>query len=324
MRTLMIGTVLNWALGLLFASTSLSADLVILKSAGASFYQQAGVSVRQHLPQSLAVQEYTLEGRLDSAQDIGELIRGNHPRLVLAIGLKATLAARSELPDTPILFCMVVHPEEHGLPTANMVGILNKISPDIQLKQIKTLLPKAHVIGLLYDERKTGGFVAEARTKAKKMGMTLVATSVAHQEDIAGALQSLLPQIDLLWIIQDPTIVMEESIDLLIQSSLRKKVPAFTFSTALVQRGALGALLIRPFDVGIQAAQVAQAMLDHHGPSAPTLLEAERPHLAVNLNTADFLSLSPNQAVVQTATILFGGPGDVAQHEQTVLKELLQ
>jgi putative ABC transport system substrate-binding protein len=324
MRALIIGTVLSFAQGLLFASTSLSADLVILKSGESPFYQQAGESIRQHLPHSLAVKEYTLQGRLDLAQDIGELIRGTHPRLVLAIGLKATLAARSELPDTPILFCMVVHPEEHELPAANMVGILSKISPGTQLQQIKILLPNARTIGLLYDEHKTGAFVAEARAKAKKMGMTLVATSVARQEDIAGALQSLLPQIDLLWIIQDPTILVEESIDLLIQSSLRKKVPVFTFSTTLVQRGALGALLIRPSDVGLQAAHVAQAMLNHQGPSAPTLLEPELPHLALNLNTAEFLGLSPNQAVVRTATILFGGPGDIAQHEQVILKDLLQ
>ena len=324
MRALLIGTVFSWALGLLFASTSLSADLVILKSAETSFYQQAIESFRQHLPHNLAVKEYSLDGRLDRAEDIGELIRGAHPRLVLSIGLKATLAARSELPDIPILFCMVVHPEEHVMPTATMVGILNKISPDIQLHQIQALLPKARTIGLLYDEHKTGAFVAEARAKAKKTGMALIAVSVEHREEIAGALQSLLPQIDLLWIIQDPTIIAEESIDMLLQSSLRQKVPAFTFSTTLVQRGALGALLIRPVDVGRQAAQVAQAMLNHHGPSAPALLEPELPQLALNLNTAEFLGLSPDQAVVRTAAILFGGPGDVAQHEQAVMKELLQ
>lgn len=324
MRASIIGTALCLAQGLLFASTSLPADLVILKSAETLFYRQAGESVRQHLPQHLAVKDYSLDGRLDRAQDMGELIRGIHPRLVLAIGLKAALAAKSELPDIPILFCMVVHPEEHGLPAENMVGIRTKISPATQLHQINTLLPKARAIGLLYDEHKTGAFVAEARAKAKNMGMTLVATSVSRQDDLAGALQALLPQIDLLWIIQDPTIVMEESIDLLIQSSLRNKVPVFTFSTALVQRGALGALQVRPSDIGLQAARVAQAMLDHHGPSAPTLLEPERPQLALNLNTAEFLGLSPNQAVVRTAAILFGGPGDVAQQEQSLLKEMLQ
>ena len=324
MRTLLIVTMLSWALGLLFASTSLSADLVIFKSAETSFYQQAVESVRRHLPHNLGVKEYNLEGRLDRAENIGELIRGADPRLVIAIGLKAALAARAELPDTPILFCMVVHPEEHELPTANMVGILGKISPAIQLQQIQALVPKARTIGLLYDEHTNGAYVAEARTKAKKMGMALVATSVAHQKDIAGALQSLLPQIDLLWIIQDPTIIVEESIDMLIQSSLRQKVPAFTFSATLVQRGALGALLIRPADIGRQAAHVAQTMLNHHGPSAPALLEPELPQLALNLNTAEFLGLSPDQAVVRTAAILFGGPGDVAQHEQAVMKELLQ
>jgi putative tryptophan/tyrosine transport system substrate-binding protein len=324
MRPILVGIAFALAQGLLGASAGLSADLVVLKSSETSSYQQALDSIRRHLPGHLSVKEYNLEGRIDRARDIGATIRGIQPQLVIAIGLKATLVARAELPNTPILFCMVVHPEEYGLPATNMVGIPNKVSPAAQLQQIATLIPTAHSIGLLYDEHKTGAFVAEARVKARLLGMTLIAVPVAHQEAIVGALHTLLPKIDLLWIVQDSTVVTEDSLESLMESSLREKVPIFTFSTTLVRRGALGALVIHPSDVGRQAARVAEAMLAHRGPSAPVMLDPELPQLALNLNTAEFIGLATDQTTIRTAAILIGGPGDVAQQEQTILKELLQ
>lgn len=324
MQALIVGLVFALAQGLLSASVGLSADLVILKSSDTSPHQQALDSIRRHLPGHLPVKEYNLEGRLDRAQDIGATIRGTHPQLVIAIGLKATLVARAELPDTPILFCMVVHPEEYGLPANNMVGILNKVAPAAQLRQIASLIPTGHSIGLLYDERKTGAFVAEAQVKARLLGMTLIAVPVTHQDAIVGALRTLLPKINLLWVVQDSTVVTEDSLESLMESSLREKVPVFTFSTTLVRRGALGALVIQPSDAGRQAARVAVTMLAHRGPSMPVMLEPETPELAFNLNTAEFIGLATDQTTIRTATILIGGPGDVAQQERTILKELLQ
>ncbi|MBH0183491.1 MAG: hypothetical protein HP490_17940 [Nitrospira sp.] len=216
MRALIVGIVFALAQGLLSSSVGLSADLVILTSSDTASYQHALDSIRRHLPSHLPVKEYNLEGRIDRAQDIGAAIRGTHPPLVIAIGLKATLVARAELPDTPILFCMVVHPEEYGLPDTNMVGILNKVAPAAQLRQIATLIPTAHSIGLLYDERKTGAFVAEAKLKAKLLGMTLIAAPVTHQDEIVGTLRTLLPKINLLWVVQDSTVVTEDSLESLL------------------------------------------------------------------------------------------------------------
>jgi putative ABC transport system substrate-binding protein len=154
--------------------------------------------------------------------------------------------------------------------------------------------------------------------------MTLIAVPVARQDAIVEALRTLLPKIDLLWVVQDSTVVTEDSLESLLESSLREKIPVFTFSTTLVRRGALGALVIDPSDVGRQTARVAEAMLAHRGPSAPVMLEPELPQLALNLNTAEFIGLATDQTTIRTATILIGGPGDVAQQEHTILKELLQ
>lgn len=324
MRRFIIWTIVGLAQWSLLTSPVQAADVIILTSGGNQLYQETVASFRAHIPSNLDVNTFDLEGRLDRAQEIGERIRAGHPQLVFAVGLKAALVAKAELPDMPILFSMVVNPDAHGLPTSNMVGIRHKTSLLLQLEHIHTLAPKAQRIGLLYDKQKTGALVNDARAKAKQLSLQLVTASISRPDDIAETLRSLLPKIDLLWILQDSMTLTEESVDVLLQSSLRQKIPVFTFSTAMVRQGALGALVIPPSDTGRQAAQVAQAMLKQQGPSTPALLEPDHPQFALNMNTAAFLGLTPIQSVVHTAGILFGGPGDLAKEERTILQDFLQ
>ena len=324
MRTFLIWIFVGLAQWVLLSTLSHAADVSILSSGGSALYQETVASFRQHSPSTLDVATIDLEGRLDRAQDVGERIRAGHPRLVFAVGLKAALVAKSQLPDTPTVFALVVNPEEHGLPASNMVGIRYQVPLLSQLEHIRTLAPHARRIGLLYGDQKTGILPDQARTKAKALSLQLVTASVSKGDNLAEILHTLLPKIDLLWIIPDSTVLTESSVDVLLQSTLRQKIPVFTFSTAMVQRGALGALVIDPSDTGKQAAHVARAMLAHQGPSSPALLEAEHAQLALNINTAEFLGLTLPPATIRTARILFGGPGALAQEEQKVLQDFLQ
>ena len=324
MRRFIIWTFVGLTQWGLLSSPIHAADIIVLTSGGQALYHDTVTSFRARMPSNLDIDTFDLEGRLDRAQEIGERIRASHPQLVFAVGLKAALVSKSELPDTPILFSMVVNPEEHGLPTANMVGIRHKAPLLLQLEHIHTLAPKAQRIGLLYNEQKTGVLVDNARAKTKKLSLQLVTAAISQRDDLAEVLQSLLPKIDLLWILQDATMLTEASVDVVLQSTLRQKIPVFTFSATMVKRGALGAMVISPSDTGRQAAHVAQALLKQQGPSTPALLEPEHPQLALNLNTAEFLGLTPAPSVVQTAGVLFGGPGDLAREERVILQDFLQ
>lgn len=324
MRRLIMGLcigLMQWGLP---ALPGHAADVIVLSSGGSALYQEAAAGFRAHSPSTLDVTTYDLEGRLDRAQAIGEKIRASQPQLVFAVGLKAAMVAKSQLPDTPTVFALVVHPEEHGLPTTNMVGIRYQVPLRSQLEHIRTLAPHAHRIGLLYGDQKPGILPDQARTKANALSLQLVTASVSKGDNLAEILHTLLPKIDLLWIIPDSTVLTESSVDVLLQSTLRQKIPVFTFSTAMVQRGALGALVIDPSDTGKQAAHVARAMLAHQGPSSPALLETEHAQLALNIHTAEFLGLTLPPATIRTARILFGGPGALAQEEQKVLQDFLQ
>jgi len=208
---------------------------------------------------------------------------------------------------------MVLNPEGHGLPTSNMTGIAVRTSPATQLSAIRSILPDHRRIGVLYDEAQSGDFVRNAHRLAKQDGVELVPMAVRSQEDLAPAIRILLPKIDALWLLQDQTVISESSIPFLLESTIDAKIAIFTFSSTLVQQGALGALVVDPWAVGQQAARMVRTQLHDPRKPAGALHDPEHPQLALNLNTAEYLGLRLAPDMVRVAGHIFSGPGPVAR-----------
>ncbi|MBS0150690.1 MAG: ABC transporter substrate-binding protein [Nitrospira sp.] len=294
-------------------SAASAGEIAILKSSDLSYYEQAILGFRAGLPSTMQVHEYNIDGHLAQGREIGRAFRASPPTLVFAVGLKAALAAKLEIFDTPVIFCMVLNPESHGLPTSNMTGIAVRTSPATQLTAIRSILPDRRRIGVLYDETQSGDFIRNAHRLAKQDGFELVPVAVRSSEDLAPAIRILLPKIDALWLLQDQTVISESSIPFLLESTIDAKVALFTFSSTLVQQGALGALVVDPWAVGQQAARMARTQLNDPLKPAGTLHEPEHPQLALNLNTAEYLGLRLSPDVIRIAGHIFSGPGPVAR-----------
>ena len=59
------------------------------------------------------------------------------------------LAAKLEIVDIPILYCMVLDPDKNGLNAPNMVGILLEVPIERQFKEMRLILPAVKRIGVL-------------------------------------------------------------------------------------------------------------------------------------------------------------------------------
>ncbi len=302
----------------LLTLTSLSspvsaADIAILKSAELPSYEQAILGFKGGLPATIKVKEYSLGGQVTRGREIGQKLRGSSPDLVFAVGLKAAMAAKLEILDTPVVFCLVLNPETHGLPAPNMIGIAVRTTPDTQLAALRAVIPNGRRIGVLYDEEQSGDFVREAHRVATQQGLELSAVAIHGPEDVPEAVRRLLPKIDALWLIQDQAVVSESAIPFFLKSTLRAKIPLFTFSSTLVQQGAVGALVVDAWAVGQQAARLALSRLNDSRMPTGSLHPPEHPQLALNLNSAEFLGLAPTPEVMRLAGQLFDGPEAMAQ-----------
>ena len=288
-------------------------EIVILKSSELPYYEQAILGFKAGIPATTKVKEYNLTGQLARGREIGKSLRASPPDLILAVGLKAAMAAKLEIFDQPVVFCLVLNPEAHGLPASNMTGIAVRPPPETQLTTLRSVIPHRRRIGVLYDEEHSGNFIRDAHRAAKQQGLELVSIAIHGQDDIPQAIRGLLPTIDALWLIQDQTVISEAAIPFYLESTLDAKVPLFTFSSTLVQQGALGALVVDAWAVGQQAARIAQSRLREPNTETNTIQAPDHPQLAVNVRSAEYLGLSPSPETMRLVHQRFGGSGAIAR-----------
>ena len=303
-------SILLWAA---WDSSARATEVAILKSADVSYYNEAVEGFRAALPPRTTTEEFNLHGDLQRGREIGKSLRAEPPRVVFAVGLKAALAAKLELPDVPVIFGLVLDPEAHGLPSANMTGIRMKLRATQQLETLRRLLPTVQRIGALYDADKNHEYLADARRHAQHLGFELVAVKVTSSAEVPDAIRTLLPNVQVLWLLQDPTVVTDLSTTFVLQTALDAKIPVFTFSSTLVQQGALGALVVQAWEVGQQAASLSGVVLRGQPPPAAQLVEPLRPPLTLDLHTAEYLGVTLSQDTIRMASVLFG-PGALAKH----------
>lgn len=294
--------------------TTHAAEIAVLKSADLPYYERAIAGFKADLSVTTSIKDYNLQGQLEQGRDIAKSLRASPPDLVLAVGLKAAMAAKLEIFDTPVVFCMVLNPDTYGLPTSNMTGVAVRTPAETQLSTLRSMMPDRSRIGILYDEAQSGDFIHDAVRAAKPLGLDLVAAAIQRPDEIPVALRKLLPKVDVLWLIQDQLIVSESAIPFFLDSTLNAKIPIFTFSSTLVQQGALGALVSDPWTVGQQAARIARARLKDPRVSEGQIEPPEHPQLALNLNSAEYLGIILTPDLIRLATHVFSGLGSIAKH----------
>lgn len=291
----------GWWLGFLFAClfgmppSQLDAaglEITILKSSDMKAYNDAIDGFKSASPGSAIFAEYDLRGDLERGKQLAKRIRTSESSLVVAVGLKAALAAKLEIEHIPILYMMILDPAKHHLTSSNMTGVLLEIPSDRQLKIMRSFLPTLHRIGMLYDPEKTSAKLKDAELKASAQDFQVQGFPVTHEKDIPQQLRVLLSESEALWLIPDPTVLTDESIRFILESAVAKQVPVIAFSTEFTRLGALLSLSVDYNEVGRETGRLAKRILN--GEPVPTLkpVTVQRIHITVNQKTARYLGIT--------------------------------
>ncbi len=276
---------------ILAAQFATAAEIVILKSSDIAAYNQAIAGFKAALPANTILSEYDLQGDLEKGRKLAWKIRASDPALVLAVGLKAAKAAQLEIVDIPVVYAMVLDPLKYGLTSRNMTGVLLEVPVERQLALIRSVFPNLKRIGTLYDPSKTAATIDEARRLIKANGTELVPTQVSSERDVPSALRTLLPSVGALWLVPDSTVLSDDSLRFILNAALEEHVPVIGFSKDFARSGALLCLSVNYGDIGRQAGQLAQRILDGQVTLPLKPLHPDRLELSLNLKTAKFLGI---------------------------------
>ncbi len=286
-----LGLVLGLGLSPLFIVQSMAMDIAILESSDIAAYREAIAGLKSTGPIGAIYTEYDMQGDLDLGKKLARKLRTSNTSLVVAVGLKAALAAKLEIPDVPIVYMMILDPLKHQLTAANMTGTLLEVPVDRQLKIMRTFLPTLRRLGTLYDPAKTSSRVKDAVRQAGTSDFQLKGLPVESEKDVPQQLRMLLWDVEALWLLPDSTVLTNESVRFILESSLANQIPVIGFSPEFTRLGALLSLSVNYGDVGRETGLLVKRILDGERLLPLHPVPVERLKITVNLKTAKFLGI---------------------------------
>lgn len=273
-------------------------SVIVVKSREAEPYEIALKSLRRTLKTyDASIEEYLLPEESQARDDRLADLRKKHPRLIVTLGSTATSQVARVFKETPVVFCMALNPLASGFIRSmsssgnNLTGASLDIPLQVQFEALRSIVPHARKVGVIYNPQETESVVQQARKTAKEMGLELVSVPINSEEKVPEALRSLDKNIDALWSVADSTTFSSGSVEFILLYTLRNKIPFMGLSPAFVKAGALMALAADYQEVGTQCGGLAVKVLSGDHPSSLAITTPQKPTLHVNLKTAENIGL---------------------------------
>ena len=287
--------------------------IIALKSLEVKPYEIALKSFEKTLQEKgylLNIEKYVLQEDSKPQKDFLKNFQRKKPRLIVTLGSAATSYVSEVIKDTPVIFCMVLNPTASGFIRSmttsgnNLTGASLDIPLEMQFEAIRSIVPSAKRVGVIYSPQETERVIQEAKKAAQKIGLELVSIPIVSEEEVPKALRTLDGKIDALWSVADSVVFSSASTEFILLHTLRNKIPFFGLSPAFVEAGALMALAANYKEVGTQCGELAARVLSGEDPSSLPITMPQTITMYINLKTAEIIGLKIPVDQVKEAVVL--------------------
>lgn len=288
---------------LLFSITPAFSDVAIVKSAGSFAFNDARNGFASICFENR--QEFDLAEDGSNQTQILEGLKSGNYRLMVGIGTQASSFLKTNFPDVPLIYCLVVSPEKFGLKGDNVVGVPLNVPIREQFALLKTIFKKTKRLGVLYTQPANDGLIASARSAAEEESMTLVTSPISSSQDIQKAMTDLIGKCDALWIPPDPSLNSEEVIRYIGTTSLSRQLPCVGPNDRFVRAGAVFSLSVDAVEVGRAAGELANKILQGTPASKLSIPQLQKPKIILNLKAAALLNLNIPRNIQDAASKVY-------------------
>lgn len=196
----------------------------------------------------------------DATSLASSLEKGRY-RVVVAIGADS-LKHAAALKGVPILTGMVVNPLTYtGIDRDNISGVTVTVPSSVSLKALKQLMPRTGRVGVVYNSTQSVQLLREVMQDARTLDIDVFARGIQSPNEAVDAFKSLEEKVDAFLLIPDMVAVNAVSMDYLLLSSFRRKIPVIGLSFKYVKMGALLAVSFNERDIGRQLAEMAHRVI---------------------------------------------------------------
>ena len=219
--------------------------------------------------------------------------------VVLAIATPSAQSLANTTQTTPVIFSAVTDPvsaklvESREHPGGNVTGTSDQSSDAIstQINLIKTVLPKAKTIGILYTQSEPNSVVQkdEAKRLLEEKGFTVVEKTILDSNNVKAAAESLMAEVDMVFVPTDN--IISSTMETVKQVSIKHKVPVFGGSTEMIAVGGLYNYGTNYEELGRQTARMLIRVLKGEKPENIAVELPEKLELHTNQEIADALGI---------------------------------
>lgn len=248
--------------------------------------------------ENIEIEFQNAQGDVPTAQTIAKNFVSQKKDLILAIATPSAQAAFNATKDIPILITAVTDPVQSGLAKSwaksgtNVTGTSDAAPMEKQFDLIKKLVPKAKKVGIIFNTSESNSEiqVKSAKELAPKFGFEIVESGITNTNDISQALDSLLSNIDVLYVPTDNMVVA--AMPIVAEKCIDKKIPAIGAESGTVNAGALATEGIDYYKLGFQTGLVAVDVINGKNPADLPISTLENTQLVINEDTASKLGIT--------------------------------
>lgn len=252
----------------------------------------------------------TAQGNTAIASQIARKYVGDNSDVIIAISTPSAQAVVAATKTIPVVYSAVTDPVAAQLVPSwepsqtNVTGVADMLELEKQLELIKKVVPNAKNVGMVYNPGEANSVVVVERLREllSAQDMSLIEASAARTVDVGAAARSLVGKVDVIYTNTDNNVV--SAFEALVKVGNDAKIPIIASDSDSVGRGAIAALGVDYYDLGVQTGKMAARILAGEEPGAIASETSENLTLSVNPAAAKKQGVTLDEAFIKSATTI--------------------
>lgn len=252
----------------------------------------------------------TAQGNTAIAAQIARKFVGDGSDVIVAISTPSAQAVVAATKTIPVVYSAVTDPVAAQLVASwepsgtNVTGVADMLELEKQLELIKQVVPDAKTVGMVYNPGEANSVVVVERLREllSAHDMSLVEATAARTVDVGAAARSLVGKVDVIYTNTDNNVV--SAYEALVKVGSDAKIPLIASDTDSVARGAIAALGINYYDLGVQTGKQAVRILKGEKPGDIASESSDKLELFVNPEAAKKQGVTLTDSFLESAATI--------------------
>ena len=270
-----------------------------------------GLKKRGYDESKVEFDQENAQGDQSNLKTIISRFKGEKMNLICAIATPAAQAAANEIRDVPIVGTAITDyvsaklVQNNEKPGGNLTGVSDLAPMENQMEMGLALVPQAKTIGLIYCSSEVNSEIQANMMKdyCSKHGLAVEERTVNNVNDIQQVAESLVGKVDFIYVPTDNTLA--SSIPTLMKVTDANKIPVIVGADLMAKDGALAALSVDYYKLGLQTGELAADILDGKvKPESAPIQHQKEFTIVINKQDAEILGIKIPDEIAKNAQMV--------------------